>query len=255
MRLVALAAVLSTGCPASGYVRDYPEPSVKDVVAKLATARDALSSFKADSMMDYRLNNQRAKVEVLLMGTIGAKLRINALSPAGGAPLADMACDGTNFTLVDDQNNCALSGPCDSQSIARFFHLELAPDDFVHLALGTVPLIANTGGSVKWDADKGYERVELTSPGGTQKVVIDARDHHWDVITSELVGSDGKVVWSVENKDFQDIKGHRVPGKTWFKSPVEGNDVIVEWTKRDVDVVIDPAKFILQPPAGLRICH
>lgn len=254
MRLLPLAALLVTGCPPSGYVRPYPAPSVKDVVAKLTTARDALTSFKADSMMDYRLNGQRAKIEVLIMAQTGAKLRVAGLSPAGGATLMEMVCDGKDFFLVDNQNNCILTGPCNAQSIARFFGLELEPDDFLHLALGTVPVIASDGGKVTWDPDKGQEHVELTGPDGTQKITVDARDHHWDVIDSDLTGGGRTVRWSVENKDFTEITGHRVPGKSWFKSPVDGNDVIVEWTQREVNPTLDPAKFTMTLPTGLATC-
>ncbi|MBL0214771.1 MAG: hypothetical protein IPQ07_12910, partial [Myxococcales bacterium] len=51
------------------------------------------------------------------------------------------ACDGQNFAYVDKQNNCQLSGPCDRRSdrIAAL-RLELEPEDFIYLALGTVPV-------------------------------------------------------------------------------------------------------------------
>jgi hypothetical protein len=261
MRL-ALFAVLLCGCPhTDSYQRPYPPPSVKDVVDRLAKARDELTSFKTtttDSKMDYRLGNQRANVNVLAMGTVGAKLHFAVLSPAGGSTIAEMACDGTNFALIDFQNNCVLSGPCDSTSIAQFIHLDLAPDDFLHLALGTVPVLATATGTVTWDSANGYEHVELTTAEGTQKIVIDARDHHWDVIESQLVGAGGVVKWSVENKNFSEVKGpagtYRIPSKTWFKSPVEGNDVIVVWSQRDVNLTLEPKKFVLELPAGLPMC-
>ena len=138
--------LIACGCPApKGTQRPYPEPTVADLVAQLSKARDAMTSFRADSTMDYWMGNQRAKGEVLVMGATGAKVRFAALSPAGGSSMAEMACDGTNFVYVDYQNNCALTGPCDQRSIATFFHIELAPDDFLHLAVGTPPIVGATG--------------------------------------------------------------------------------------------------------------
>ena len=114
-------------------------------------------------------------------------------------------------------------------------------------------------GTVAWDAAKGHERVALESPAGKQTIVIDAREGRSDVLSSELVGADGKVLWSVENTDFQTVKDaagreHRLPGKTRFKSPRQEADLLVEWKERGVNVAINPAKFTVNVPAGLATC-
>lgn len=252
----ALLLLVVAGCPHSdGHPRTYPEPKLADVVERLAKAQAALTSFRADSTMDYWLGSQRAKGEVLVMGTLGAKVRFAALSPAGGSTIAELACDGTNFVYVDQQNNCTLSGACDASSIARFFHIDLAPDAFVHLALGTPPIIANPTGTVTWDGEHGYEKVVLHGADGTEKLTIDVKDQHLDVIDAELAGADGKVRWSVANTDFVDVGGHRLPGKTRFKSPLDNEDLLVEWGgQREVDVELPVDKFKLQAPAGLAMC-
>jgi hypothetical protein len=238
--------------------RPYAEPKVDDIVARLAKARGELTSFRADSTMDYWLGNQRAKGEVLVMGTTGAKVRFAALSPAGGSSMAEMACDGSSFVYVDYQNNCTISGPCNERSIAQFFHIELAPDDFLHLAVGTPPMIANPQGTVTWDANRGIENVELKSADGTEKLAIDMRDNHFDVLNAELVGADGKTKWSVANSDFVDVKGHRVPNKSQFKSPDNKQDLLVDWgdaKARDVNLTIEADKFHIDAPQGLRSCN
>ncbi|MEP6863982.1 MAG: hypothetical protein ABJE66_25365 [Deltaproteobacteria bacterium] len=257
MRL-AFAAVMLLGCagtPKSS--RPYAEPKVDDIVARLAKARGELTSFRADSTMDYWLGNQRAKGEVLVMGSVGAKVRFAALSPAGGSSMAEMACDGSKFVYIDYQNNCTISGPCDQRSIAQFFHIELAPDDFLHLAVGTPPMIANPTGTVTWDANRGVETVELKSADGTEKLVIDMRDNHFDVLDAELVGADGKTRWSVANSDFVDVKGHRVPNKSQFKSPDNKQDLLVDWgaaSARDINLTIPATSFEMAPPQGLGQC-
>jgi Domain of unknown function (DUF4292) len=196
---------------------------------------------------------------VLVMGTAQRQVRFNALSPQGGGVLADMACNGKDFSYVDFQNNCQLTGPCTRSSIAQLLRVELAPDDFFSLALGVVPVHPEATGTVAWDASKGHERVELQSPAGKQTIVIDARDGRSDVLSSQLVAPDGKVVWSIENADFQVVKDarsgeHRLPGKTRFKSPIQEADLLVDWKERAVNVTIDPAKFTVNVPAGLPEC-
>ena len=225
-----------------------------DLVARLTKARDAMTSFRADSTMDYWLGNQRMKGEVLVMGAVGAKIRFAALSPAGGSSMAEMACDGTNFVYVDYQNNCALTGPCDQRSIAQFFHIELAPDDFLHLAVGTPPIVGSNGKVTYAD---GHENLVLTGPAGTEKLALDLTNNRTDVLSAELVGPDGKTQWSVTNTDFVDVQNHRVPGKTQFKSPNNQQDLIVDWgsvENRAVNVTIPQASFVLAAPQGLPTC-
>jgi hypothetical protein len=255
--LGALVVVGSTACgPHGGTARPTPAPTVDDLIARLAKARDQLTSFVADAQMDYWLGNQRVKGEVLIMGELGAKIRFAALSPAGGSTMAEMACDGTNFVYVDYQNNCTLSGPCDERSIAQFFHIDLQPDDFVHLALGTPPVLAGAQGAVTWDGDKALEKLELHAAGG-EKLTIDDKDSRFDVLAAEMAEPDGKVAWSVTNADFVAVAGHRVPGKTRFQSPANKQDLSVDWgptESRQVDPQLAAAKFQLTAPQGLPQC-
>jgi hypothetical protein len=251
----ALTLLLLAGCPHGSTPSSQPDLTVAQVVDRLAKARAELTAFRADSTMDYWLGSQRLKGEVLVMGTTGAKVRFAALSPAGGSTMVEMACDGTNYTLVDHQNNCARSGACDQQSIAQFFHIELAPDDFVHLALGTPPVIASPTGTITWDSNKGVHRVALTGGEGTEKLAIDTTQGRFDVVDCELVGPDGKTRWSVANTDFTEVGGHRVPGKTRFRSPTRQEDLLVDWgSSFEVNPALDASKFALTAPAGLPLC-
>jgi len=257
LALIAVLAVLACGCPPS-VKPDHPMPTVAEVADRLAKARAELTSFVADATMDYWLGNQRTKGEVLVMGAIGAKVRFAALSPAGGSTLAELACNGKDFVLVDYQNNCQRTGPCTGQSIAQFFHIDLEPDDFVHLAVGTPPVIANPTGTVTWDSEHGWDKVELKGADGSrQKLTIDGKGGHYDVIASELAGPDGKQRWSVANEDFVDVGGHRVPGKSHFKSPLNQQDLVVDWgaaSNRQTNSQLGDDKFKLEPPAGLKPC-
>jgi hypothetical protein len=252
---------LACGCPRGGGSYKLPPTmaTAKDVTAMLAKQREARSSFIAESVMDYWLGKDRVKGTVLVMGTPKRQVRFNALSPQGGGVIADMACNGTDFAYVDFQNNCQLTGPCTRSSIAQLLRVELDPEDFFALAVGSVPVDPAATGTVVWDSSKGREKVKLESPAGTQTIVIDARDGHSDVLSSELVGKDGKVVWSVENADFEAVKDaagveHRLPGKTRFKSPSQQADLLVEWKERKLNETIDPAKFTVKVPEGLSTC-
>jgi hypothetical protein len=228
-------------------------------VARLVAARAQQTSFRGASVMDYWFGKDRIKGSMLVMGTVGAKVRFNALSPAGESVMADLACNGSDFVLVDFQNNCALRGPCNQDSIAQLLRISLAPDDFFALALGATPVLAEATGTTTWDAAKGQERVELRSSAGSQTIVIDGRDGRWDVLSSELRDAAGGTVWKVENTDFESVKdasgkAHRVPGKSRLTQPAQKADLIVEWEERELNVPLEDDRFVLEPPAGLPQC-
>ena len=74
-----------------------PGPTARP--ANLAT-REGVSSFSAETVMDYWMNDQRVKGGVLVMGTTGSQVRINALSPAGNDVIAD-ATTRPDFAAAD----------------------------------------------------------------------------------------------------------------------------------------------------------
>jgi len=257
--LVGLVALY--GCAHGDIPRPAgPGPTVAEVVDRMTQARDEMHSFTGSAVMDYWIGDDRFKGDVLAMGEAGSKVRVAALSPAGGSTIVEMACDGSKFVSVNYQNNCVLTGPCNKQSIATFFGIELDPDDFLHLALGTPPVVAQAHGSVTWDGHAGVQRATLEGSDGKQTIGIDASDQRWDVVDSQLTGPDGKTVWSIKNAAFgsakdPDGKDHRVPGKSRFRTPERQKaDLLIEWRERTVNVAIDPVKFTIAVPAGLPTC-
>ncbi len=258
--LLLAMALLAAACPGpTRYVRPAGGGDVAALLAKLEQARTAKIAFRGASVMDYWLGKDRVKGSMLVMGALGAKVRFNALSPAGESVMADLACNGSNFVLVDFQNNCVLTGPCNRNSIGQLLHISLEPDDFFYLALGQTPILPGATGTATWDANTGQERLELTSPAGSQTIVLDGRDGRWDVLSSELRAPAGQVLWRVENADFsvfEDAAGkpHRLPGKTRLAQPVQKADLIVEWEERELNIELDASRFELTPPAGLPQC-
>ena len=259
--VLATLALLAGGCPAKEVARPYPPPTVEDLLARLAATRDQVQSFSAATTMDYWLDDQRVKGGVLVMGETGSKVRIHALSPAGGDVLADLSCDGTNYVFVDKQKNCQLTGPCSRETIASLFNIALAPDDFVQLAIGVTPVVPDATGTVRWDGKKRKEILELTgSNGETQTIVLDARDGHADVLTSEVKSPSGKQEWRIDNTDFETVKDEsgmvrRVPGKSRFRSPGKNSDLLVIWNERRLGLALTPEQFQQEVPPGLPRCR
>jgi hypothetical protein len=241
--------------------RPYPEPSPQMLLDHLATVRQNARSFQVESVMDYWVGKERVKGSVLLMGQVGARMRINALNPTGDNVAADLACDGVNFQLIDYNSNCQLTGPCNRASVAQLLRVSLEPDDFLLLVMGTTPVIAASKTELSWDAKNGYEVLTLTSADGRlrQTIKLDGRERRWDVVSSVVRDAGGQVLWNLQNKDFRELESvdgieFRAPARTRLEQPREKADLIVRWVERTFNPALDPQKFQMSIPPGLPHC-
>lgn len=260
MPALSVLALLACGCPHGPSKRPYAEPTAEELMGRLAQARERITSFSAETMMDYWMNKQRVKGTVLVMGTTGAKVRINALSPAGNDVIADLACNGVDYAFLDKNKNCALAGPCSRETIASLFGVALAPDDFVQLSVGATPVLEGATATVRWDADAAREVLELTAADGrTQTIVMDAREGRADVVSSEVKGADGTQEWRIDNNAFAKATDEnglamRVPAKSRLRSPGSEADVIIEWKERKLNLPVADAAFVLDVDPGIPRC-
>lgn len=261
--LVVIAAY--PGCSCTGQkpvARPYPEPSAEQILEHLAEVRRHARSFRAESVMDYWIGDERVKGTVLLMGRKGARIRFNALNPTGGNVAVDLACDGIGFEYIDYNNNCQLTGLCTRETIAELLRISLEPDDFLLMVMGTTPVIPDAQGTVTWDDKHGREVLDLVSPDNhyTQTIVLEGRERAWDVIASEVRDARGNVLWRLRNKDFSTLRGaddwlFRVPEKTQLEQPEEKADLLVQWKERAFNLEIETAKFDMEIPPGLPSCR
>ncbi len=256
----ALAACGGKSKP-EGTPRSYADPDVKTVLSELAAKEAKANSFYTESRMEYWADGERVKPTVLIMGQRGAKVRFNALNPAGDDTASDLACNGANFQYVDFTNDCQLVGLCNKQAISRLLRVSLEPDDFLSLAIGSTPIIANPSGSLHWDSSKQQEILKLKSGDGnwTQTIVLDGRKRSWDLISSTVWNSDGDMEWEITNKDFSELKSDdnilfRVPGKTRFKQPGSKSELSIRWEDRSINLELPESKFTMEIPQELPTC-
>lgn len=252
---VICCALLACGGP-SGKARSYDKPEVHTLVTKLQARQALATSFMAESRMEYWVNDQRIKPTVYVMGERGAKLRFNALSPAGDTVAADLACNGTDFQFVDFNNDCQLTGPCTKDAISQLLRVSLTPDDFFLLAIGSTPIVESPTGTVTWDAKNQQEKLSLGSADGQwkQEIILDGRDQRWDVLSSTVWNAAGKLEWRLTNKEFsahetKDGKSMRLPAKTRFEQPMAKAEVTIRWQEREINPTLSPDKFEMVIPA------
>ena len=257
--LLSVLAITSTGLLAcggpSGKSRSYKEPNLQRVLAKLETRQLRAETFYAESRMEYWVDGERLKPTVYVMGKRGAKVRFNALNPAGEDTAADLACDGTDFQYVDFINDCQLTGPCTKDAISQLLRVTLVPDDFFLLAIGSTPMVENSTGTVKWDSKNQQEVVSLVSGDGKwkQEIKLDGREQRWDVLSSTVRNSEGKIEWRLTNKEFstqksKDGTSFRLPAKTRFEQPGAKAEVTIRWDEREINSELAEDKFTMVIP-------
>jgi hypothetical protein len=259
--LAAVAIALTTAaCPRKTPERPYEAPTAEALLGYLQEQNERARSLRAESTMDYWVGGERARGTVLMMGERGAKVRLNALSPAGDTVAADLACDGSSFSLIDYNADCQLTGPCDASSMARLLRVWLEPDELLLLALGSAPLLDGAEATLTWNANRAAEELILAEPDGrTQRVFLKKSDGHWDVVGSVVEGPGGDTDWELENRDFQTLEAadgavFRAPQRSRFQQPAEKADLAVRWQEREANTELDPAAFEMSIPPGLREC-
>jgi hypothetical protein len=259
---LVLACLAACGaCTPRRIPAPQPRPTAAQLLTHLRDTAGAAHSFRADSVMDYWIGNERAKGTVLIMGRRGAHARFNALNPTGDSVAVDLACAGSDFTFINYHDNCQLTGPCRKEAIARLLRVSLEADDFLLLAVGATPLLEGARASARWDEEHGHELLELHSPGGARQTIALAGPFgRWRVVSSTLRGPDGQVEWSLENKDFTTIrspegKSFQVPGKSRFTQPRARADLLVRWGKRQLNPPLDDSRFQMEVPAHLPRCR
>lgn len=252
--VITTCGLLACGGP-SGKSRSYKEPNLQRVIAELESRQSRAESFMAESRMVYWVDGERLKPTVLVMGKPGAKVRFNALNPAGEDVAADLACDGTDFQYVDFVNNCQLTGPCTKSAISQLLRVSLTPDDFFLLAIGSTPLIEDATGTVKWDSKNQQEIINLVSGDGEwkQEIKLDGKEQRWDVLTSTVWNSKAKVEWRLTNKEFatqksKDGTSFRLPAKTRFEQPGAKAEVTIRWDDRQINTELSEDKFTMDIP-------
>src|SRR5690606_11096573 len=162
-------------------------------------------SFNHTSTMDFWTGDDRVRTSVYVMGERGKRIRLNALDPAGGMTMADLACDGANCDFIDHRRNCQLTGPCTPESIATLMLVRLAPDYFVLLALGQPAVLPGPlEGSVEWAEEEGVWRVALGATDGRRQRLTLSGDagRRWDVVGAGVTRGKGEVEWRLTQNDF-----------------------------------------------------
>lgn len=230
-----------------------------------ATGERATTYVAINSAMEYSSGRGRVKSAVHVVAERGGRIRFYAEKSQANNATVNFACDGANFTLIDYSRECHLVGVCSRSAIAQLLGVGIAPDDFLTLAAGSAPIIPEPAGTARWDERNGNWIVDLVSPKGSwrQHLVLDGNDGDgakWEVLSSTVWDSKGRIEWKLENKKFVTTKAKDgavfgLPLHTRFAQPQRNTDLVIAWGPRQLNgPPHERSRYTIMIRKGLRRC-
>jgi hypothetical protein len=255
-RALVVLLLLLAGCPPPKPVeRPYPPPRIEDVLAALRARSEKLQSLSAGTRVEFQQPGQHGKVGVDLLVARGGRLRFEATVPLQGV-VATLVADGRTFAMLDTKNNRYYTGAANACNVARLIQIELEPEEVVQALLGEAPDLEQARPlSIEWDPTHGgRELVSFAQPdGGREKLFVDGRDNHWDLLAVERTDAGGHVKWHIDNDGWADHGGLRLPQRTHVAQPPIRTELWIKF--KDVDPNFQPKEgvFQLPPPPGIPV--
>jgi len=248
-----LSCLLAASCRPSTGVR-RPREQNADMLAALA-GHNRVRAVEADARLDYFHRDgtrDTATLSIVVRAPDAIRVRTE-----GAVPGWEFACGGSKLTYVDYAARCFSIAPCDADTLGSIVGVPLDPSGQISLAMGTTTVIASRTAAHQRFGDHGRLRIDLVGAGESQTIEIDDRDRRFDILeSSTTTGSrDG---WHIFHKDFEAVAAadgstFRVPRRSRLQV-TGGDDIMIAWEHRVINVDYPDTAFHLDPPAGYGTC-
>ncbi|PJB43246.1 MAG: hypothetical protein CO108_10290 [Deltaproteobacteria bacterium CG_4_9_14_3_um_filter_63_12] len=255
--LVVLVSLLVSACSGSIKRPDDALTSTRDVVAAIDSRLEAVQDVRIAAKVDYYDEERGERVvarDVSLSAAAPASLRVT-LSSFDKA-LASLASDGTDFSMLNLQENVYYHGPATVENLSQLFPLFLSGADFVRVLRGGFPIELLADGwrektELGWNQETGRYRLEVaTVDGGLQLVELTYPELG---VAQIEIKKDGESLYTYEGKDFQSPGVALFPVKSRFTLVERDTDVTLRVEGFDANVEPNERIFKIPPPAGAKV--
>jgi hypothetical protein len=235
--------------------RPYAAPTADELAGLLDARAAAVRGMNARARATSWLGGERVRATVLMLVERDGHLRFEAEVSLQGT-VAALATDGRAFQLLDMQKNELSQGPACPANVASLVRIPLAPAEIAAILLGDArrPPDATVGRDVAWDAARGADVLELTTPASTLRVFFARKNATVDLVGAEALGG-GKRLWRTSYGDFEAAGGVQLPRTILFAEGDGSYDDGVEIKFKDRTINAAPAEgsFVLTPPPGVPV--
>ncbi len=207
-----------------------------------------LDAMQADAVMDYAGGGQHVKVREAVVIKRPASLRVEALTPFGVA--AVIAANDATVAIYEPSNNTFYRGAASADTLDRFAHIPLPPEQAVKLLMGLLPQgEADFAAPISVRSENGLTVGSYRMPSGD----IDELGYADGQLRMVRARGQSGSGYEVNYSDYRDIGGLAFAHRLDARFLNTGTHLNVKYS----DVIVNPnlsdAQFVLVPQGTARI--
>ena len=249
-----ILAVCLGGCATLRLSQPAPPPAVlpsaQELLTRLDARRQSLTSLRGLARVVYTDPRDRGTAKQAVAVAAPDRFRLELFSPIGIVSL--ITCDGRALAAYFPQEKTIYRGAATPLNAARFTRVMLSAREIASLLLG-LPILPldSAAGTVGFDADRGWFRLDFPLPGGgtymlwfAQKTLLLTR---WEMLTS-----DGTVLARVSLADYRRVNDQDFPFEIALSDPQGKQEASVYYERVELPPRLPDSLFTLAPIAGVQ---
>ena len=254
LTVLGLAMTFLPGSSCLQIERPYPPPSKEQLLRLVAKRGEIVHSLRAETRMRQDSPRGSLSARVRMMAQRPDRLRFDAVTPFD-TPLSTLVTKGTDFALVDAQQNRHYYGPASPCNLARLLLVALDRQAVIAILSGSTPIIAHQSASLAWDGNAANEVLTLRSVKRRQVIRLDGQllrgKPTWDVVGSEIHDARGRPLLKISFSNFTTQKGVRVPRRLRITQPARKTTLTLQFVHIDLNRTLPQQAFTLPAANGL----
>lgn len=220
---------------------------------------EGVQSARIRAVMEYFGDNGRVRVRQAVLAQQPDRLRIETLSPFDST-LSVVLANEEQLVLYDLEAAKFYVGAPTATNLSRLLPLWLTPQDVVRVLLGGPPLDMMNPDTATWELqwDRRRAAYRLSMPafaGGTLELFV--KHETWTLSGARETNAAGNTVWEIRTADFRRVESEGVqstlPERIRFLMDRDNIDVSLNVSNYDLNAVLPPQLFTLQPPPGVEV--
>lgn len=225
-------------------------PSAQELLASLTTRRQALTSLRGLAQLVYADAREKGKAKQAVAVEAPNHFRLELFSLLGIVSL--FTGDGQSLAAYFPKEKTVYRGTATPLNIARFLRITLSDQQIVSLLLG-LPILPldSAAGTVRFDTDKSWFRLDLPLPGGGAQVLwFDPQSillRRW-----EMLDTNGAIAAHMSLADYRQVNGQQFPFEIALSDVQGQQQASIFYERVELNPSLPASLFILAPLPGVQ---
>jgi len=225
-------------------------PSAQELLSSLATRRQTLNSLRGLAQLVYADTQEKGKAKQAVAVQAPNHFRLELFSLLGIVSL--FTGDGQSLAAYFPKEKTVYRGAATPLNIARFLRITLSDQQITSLLLG-LPILPldGTAGTVRFDTDKSWYRLDLPLPGGGVQVLwFDPQPillRRW-----EMLDTNGAVAAYMSLADYRQVDGRQFPFEIALSDVQGQQQASILYERVELNPSLPASLFTLAPLPGVQ---